>query len=43
VDAAAGRHETGNSLRWNALGPGFPDVPMGLEYSDHDADGAGVI
>jgi len=39
---AAGRHGTGPSRRWNALGPGFHGVPARPANPDRDADGAGV-
>ena len=32
--SAAGRHETGHSLRWNALEPGFHGVPAGSRARD---------
>jgi hypothetical protein len=37
-----GRHETGDSLRQNALDPGFHGVPPGPARTDRDADGAGA-
>jgi hypothetical protein len=38
----AGRHETGLSLRQDALDPGFHGVPNGSAHPGPDADGAGV-
>jgi hypothetical protein len=38
----AGRYETGNPLRQNALDPGFHSVPVDPAYTNRDADGAGV-
>jgi hypothetical protein len=38
----AGRTETGDSLRQNALDPGFHRVPAGSAHPDRDADGVGV-
>ena len=38
----AGRNETGDPLRGNALDPGFYGVLSGLAQPDCDADGAGV-
>jgi hypothetical protein len=37
-----GRHETGDSLRQNALDPGFYGVLTGPARTNRDADGAGV-
>jgi hypothetical protein len=38
----AGRTETGDSLRQNALDPGFHGVPAGLAHPGRDADGVDV-
>ncbi|MGH3161303.1 MAG: hypothetical protein ACRDOC_05415 [Streptosporangiaceae bacterium] len=40
--AAAKRTESPDSLRSNALDPGFHGVLTGPEHKDRDADGAGV-
>jgi hypothetical protein len=37
----AGRRGTGDSLRQNAVDPGFHGVPSGPARRDRDADGAG--
>jgi hypothetical protein len=42
IGPAAGRHGIGDSLRQNALDPGFHGVPLGPARTDRDADGAGV-
>jgi hypothetical protein len=39
---AAGRHETGDPLRQDALDPGFHGVPAGPARMDREADGADV-
>jgi hypothetical protein len=39
---AAGRHETGNSLRQSALDPEFHGLLTGPAQTYRDADGAGV-
>jgi hypothetical protein len=36
------RSETGNSLRQDALDPGFHGVPAGPAHPERDADGTGV-
>jgi hypothetical protein len=38
----SGRTETGDSLRENALDPGFHRVLTGPAHPDRDTDGAGV-
>ena len=42
VPDASGRHGTGDSLRQDALDPGFHGVPPGPERTDRDTDGADV-
>jgi len=42
IGPAAGRHETPDPRRWNALDPGFHGVPIDAAHTDRDADGAGV-
>jgi len=40
--SAAGRNETGHSLRQNAVDLGFHGVPVGPVHPDREADGADV-